>query len=163
HAGWPGRPRAPDADFPHRRRRRPDLRARGRPLRRGEGGRNPGAALLARLRPTDPGVAPRRDGVLDLVDSVRRLCEDGRVRGRRDSVVLHIAQGDTAARVATVLALSPYLEPVISSVTSGGAAVKAGLMPSDRILKVNGDTVVSWQDFARVARRNPERPITVEV
>src|SRR5204862_8066171 len=73
---WPGRLRAPDADLAHRRRRRADLRARGRPLRRGEGGRHPGVAVLARLRPTDPRVAPRRDGVLDLVDSVRRLCED---------------------------------------------------------------------------------------
>src|SRR5438046_6802235 len=62
-----------------------------------------------------------------------------------------------------VLALSPYLEPAISSVTSGGAGAKAGLVPGDRILKVNGDTVVSWQDFARVARRNPAHPITIEV
>src|SRR5437588_2244839 len=86
-----------------------------------------------------------------------------RVAGRPDSLVLHIAQTDTAARVTMVLALSPYLEPAISSVTSGGAGAKAGLVPGDRILKVNGDTVVSWQDFARVARRNPAHPITIEV
>src|SRR5438552_15030073 len=86
-----------------------------------------------------------------------------RVAGRPDSLVLHIAQTDTAARVTLVLALSPYLEPAISSVTSGGAGAKAGLVPGDRILKVNGDTVVSWQDFARVARRNPAHPITIEV
>src|SRR5205807_9256230 len=61
------------------------------------------------------------------------------------------------------LALGPYLEPAFSSVTSGGAGAKAGLVPGDRILKVNGDTVVSWQDFARVARRNPAHPITIEV
>src|SRR5207244_9631564 len=77
-----------------------------------------------------------------------------RVAGRPDSVVLQIAQGDTAARVAAVLALSPYLEPVISSVTSGGAGAKAGLMPGDRILKVNGDTVVPWPDLPPVAGRS---------
>src|SRR5439155_937733 len=49
-----------------------------------------------------------------------------RVAGRPDSLVLHIADTDTAARFATALALSPYLAPVISTVTSGGAGAKAG-------------------------------------
>src|SRR2546428_8069462 len=59
------RPRAPDADLPHRRGRRADLRTRGRPLRRRQGGRHPGAPLLARLLATDPGLAPLRDGALE--------------------------------------------------------------------------------------------------
>jgi regulator of sigma E protease len=78
-------------------------------------------------------------------------------------LVLPVSDTDTSARLATLLVLSPYLSPVISTVQAGGAGAKAGLQPGDRILKVDGDTVRSWQDFARVARRNPERRITVEV
>src|SRR5207247_6308269 len=50
-----------------------------------------------------------------------------RVAERPDSVGLRIARGDTAARVATVLALRPYLDAVLASVTSRGAGPKGGL------------------------------------
>jgi regulator of sigma E protease len=128
----------------------------------------PAAQPLAALRRGDRITTVNGDSVRTWGDLQVKLANAPppvrvRVAGRPDSVVLQIAQGDTAGRVAAVLALSPYLEPVISSVTSGSAGAKAGLMPGDRILKVNGDTVVSWQDFARVARRTPGHPITVEV
>src|SRR6266513_1815570 len=128
----------------------------------------PAAQALAALRRGDRITTVNGDSVRTWGDLQLKLANAPppvtlRLAGRSDSLVLSIAQGDTAARVAMVLALSPYLEPVISSVTSGSAGGKAGLKPGDRILKVNGDTVVSWQDFARVARRNPEHPITVEV
>jgi regulator of sigma E protease len=85
------------------------------------------------------------------------------VAGRSEPLVLPVSDSDTSARLALLVVLSPYLSPVISTVQAGGAGAKAGLQPGDRILKVNGDTVRSWQDFARVARRNPERGITLEV
>jgi len=128
----------------------------------------PAAQPLASLRRGDRittvnGDSVRTWGELQLKLANAHTPVELRVAGRPDSLVLHIADTDTAARFATALALSPYLAPVISTVTSGGAGAKAGLMPGDRILKVNGDTVVSWQDFARVARRNPAQRITVEV
>src|SRR5438132_1102417 len=103
----------------------------------------PAAQALGALRRGDRITTVNGDSVRTWGDLQLKLANAPppvtlRVAGRPDSVVLHIAQGDTAARVATVLALSPYLEPVISSVTSGGAGAKAGLMPGDRILKVNG-------------------------
>jgi regulator of sigma E protease len=85
------------------------------------------------------------------------------VAGRPDRLVLGVDDADTTGRVALVLALTPYLDPVISTLTAGGAGANAGLKPGDRIVKVNSDTVVSWQDFARAARANPARQITVDV
>jgi regulator of sigma E protease len=85
------------------------------------------------------------------------------IAGRPEPLVIPVSETDTSGRLAMVLVLSPYLPPVISTVQAGGAGAKAGLEPGDRILKVDEDTVRSWQDFARVARRNPERSITVAV
>ena len=41
----------------------------------------------------------------------------------------------------------PVSEPVISSVVENGAAYKAGMEPGDRIIKVNGVKISTWDDF----------------
>jgi len=85
------------------------------------------------------------------------------VAGRTDPIVIDVPDADTTARLALVLALNPYLDPVVASVVGGGAGAKAGIRPGDRILKVAGDTVASWADFARVARAHPGQPMTLDV
>ena len=85
------------------------------------------------------------------------------VAGRQEPLVLDVGDSDTTQRIALVVALNPYLEPVVASVVAGSAGAKAGIHPGDRILKVDGDTVVSWADFARVARAHPAQPIRVAV
>src|SRR5256886_11287166 len=101
----------------------------------------PAAQALAALRRGDRITTVNGDSVRTWGDLQLKLANAPppvtvRLAGRPDALVLSIAQGDTAARVAMVLALSPYLEPVISSVTSGSAGGKAGLKPGDRILQV---------------------------
>ncbi len=86
------------------------------------------------------------------------------VAGRAEPVVVDVPDADTTARLALVLALNPFLDPVVASVVGGGAgAAKAGMHAGDRIFKVAGDTVVSWGDFARVARAHPGQSMSVEV
>jgi len=85
------------------------------------------------------------------------------VAGRAEPIVIEVAEADTAARVALVVALNPYLDPVVSTVVARSAGGKVGIRPGDRILKVDGDTVVSWAGFARVARTHPGKAISVEL
>jgi regulator of sigma E protease len=128
----------------------------------------PAAHALATLRRGDRILTVNGDSVRTWGEFQVRLLSASApvslgVAGRSDPLVLNFTEADTSARVAAILALSPYLEPVISSVGAGSAGAKAGFAAGDRILSVNGDTVRSWQDFARVARRNPNHQITVTV
>lgn len=85
------------------------------------------------------------------------------VAGRTEPVVLDVSDADTTARIQLVVALNPYFDPVVSSVVPGGAGAKAGIRPGDRILRVDGDTVVSWAGFARVARARPAQSMRVDL
>jgi len=90
-----------------------------------------------------------------------------RVEGRAEPIVLDFgprsSPSDTAERFALARTLSVYLAPVIALVEPGSPADKAGLKPGDRLLRIEGDTVASWSDFARVARANPGKPLTLRV
>ncbi len=72
--------------------------------------------------------------------------------------------GETAGRPN--LGFSPYMPdfpPVIGRVEAGSVAERAGLKTGDRVLAVNGQPVVVWQDFAKVARASPGQIIQVEI
>ncbi len=60
-----------------------------------------------------------------------------------------------------VLPHMPELAPVVGHVEPASVAEQAGLKPGDRILAVNGFSIVHWQDFARQARANPGRELAV--
>src|ERR1041384_2956152 len=187
-AGWRGRPRAADARRVHRGDRRAHFHSRGGPLRRRQGGRHPGAALLARLRPSDPAVAPRGDGVLDLLDSVRRLREDGGARRRRhgaggggggagaepidparafdkkpvavrlmvvcagvamNALLAFVIFAVLAGSVGTPELNTTRIDSVVTTRLPAGARALASLAPGDRIVRVNDDTIRTWDDVVR--------------
>lgn len=50
----------------------------------------------------------------------------------------------------------PELEPVIERVEAGSAAERAGLLPGDRIIRVDDEVVSSWQAWVRYVRAHPE-------
>jgi regulator of sigma E protease len=90
-----------------------------------------------------------------------------RVEGRAEPIVLDFgpqsSPSDTAVRFALVRNLNVYLPPVIAMVEPGSPAAQAGLQPGDRLVRIQGDTVGSWGDFARVARANPGKPLALTV
>ena len=57
----------------------------------------------------------------------------------------------------------PQIESVLQEVQPDSAAQKAGLQAGDRIVKVDGQILDSWQSFVIQVRDNPGKPIALEV
>jgi len=66
-------------------------------------------------------------------------------------VYLAIASGNVPANVA-----SDYLDPVIGSVSPKSPAEQAGLLPGDRILRVNGHPIRYWYELGRTIQSAPD-------
>ena len=57
----------------------------------------------------------------------------------------------------------PQIESGLQEVQPDSAAQKAGLQAGDRIVKVDGQILESWQSFVIQVRDNPGKPIALEV
>ncbi len=57
----------------------------------------------------------------------------------------------------------PYAPPVVGDVMPDSPAAAAGLLPGDRILAVNGETVDSFEDLQRIVRDAPGTPLVFTV
>ena len=90
-----------------------------------------------------------------------------RVAGRAEPIILDFgprsSPRDTADRFAVARNLNVYLPPVIKMVEPGSPAARAGLQPGDQLVRIQGDTIGSWGDFARVSRASPDQPLTLSV
>jgi regulator of sigma E protease len=128
----------------------------------------PQAAVLATLPRGSRIVTVNGDSISTWGELLERLLTASSpirltVAGRVEPLVLALAPEDTAARMQLVRGLTVYLPPVAAQVQPGGPGDRAGFEAGDRILRVNDDTVASWQDFARIVREHPEQEIRVAV
>lgn len=57
----------------------------------------------------------------------------------------------------------PVTAPVIGQVQADSAAAEAGLVPGDRVLQANGESVDRFQDLQRIVRLNVGGPVTLLV
>lgn len=126
------------------------------------------AAPLAALRRGDRIIRVNGDSVTGWSDLLERLATAPNpvrldVEGRPAPIVLDVPPTDTATRFVLARNLTVYLPPVIATVEPGSPAAKAGLQPGDRFLRVNGDTIQSWNDFYRVTRASPGKPLALTV
>ncbi|SNC58315.1 sigma E protease regulator RseP [Sodalis endosymbiont of Henestaris halophilus] len=62
-----------------------------------------------------------------------------------------------------ILPLGPRIEPVLTEVQPDSAAMKAGLQAGDKIVKVDGQPVESWQFFVTEVRNHPDQPLLVGI
>lgn len=92
---------------------------------------------------------------------------DGESFQREGSVQLNRwLTGEEPNNLIQAFGVSPWqpdVEPVIAQVVEGGAAYKAGFEPKDRILRVEGATMSSWQQVVEVVQSSPGKRLDVEV
>jgi len=79
-------------------------------------------------------------------------------------VSITLPQSDSL-RAMLVLAIEPPNDtpPVLGTIQENTPAARAGLMPDDRIVSVNGRPVETWQEFAAIVERQPGQPLRVEI
>ncbi len=68
-------------------------------------------------------------------------------------------------RMSLVAAIEPIMqvEPMVQEVIAGGAAAQAGLRPGDRVMRVAGVPVESWQELVAVVEAHPGQPISFQI
>lgn len=59
--------------------------------------------------------------------------------------------------------LAPEILPELAQITPGGAGEKAGLQAGDKILSVNQNPVIDWQQFAKTIQQSPDMPLQLQV
>jgi regulator of sigma E protease len=79
----------------------------------------------------------------------------------RSPITIPFAPGDTTARIALLRALHYYLPADVAEVLPGTPGARAGIKPGDRILKVDADTVRSWEEFAGMVQRRPGQDVVL--
>lgn len=57
----------------------------------------------------------------------------------------------------------PLIKPEISQVIANSAGEQAGLLPNDKILVVNGEKIVWWNDLVQQIRDNPGQPLSMKI
>lgn len=84
------------------------------------------------------------------VDIFRNICNADEVTVRRSGKELGIVIPDTLGLLNmnnTGIFLSERLLPVVDSVIPGKAAAKAGIVKGDRIVAIDGEAILSWNDI----------------
>lgn len=126
----------------------------------------PGAVALAALKPGDRIVRVNGDTVASWDEVVRELGAGGKqgitvtlADGREISLALHPAAVEDRAHV--VGALRPFRSPVVERAVAGRPAIKAGVLPGDTIVALNGQPVTQSYDVFTVMDSSPGRPVTV--
>ena len=71
--------------------------------------------------------------------------------------------GDDPLRSLGFVPYQPPLQPLIGEVKPGGPADQQGMKPGDRVLKADGKSISTWQDFVEVVRTHPESTFAAEV
>ncbi len=80
------------------------------------------------------------------------------VRRGDEKVTISVSYKDTLK-----LGFIPYIPPVIGEVRKGGPADRAGFMPGDSVVAINGAEIRSWSDMVKIIKSHPQETLKVTV
>jgi regulator of sigma E protease len=109
-----------------------------------------------------------------LLDIVLQGATEARIEARtaQGDIVLHVldlkafTSGDLNEDFLRTLGLQPYqplVRPVIGKLVEGGVAQLAGLLPDDKILRVDSQSIEDWKDLVKTVRGHPGQLLQLEI
>ncbi len=116
----------------------------------------------------DPTSKPDHEKLERMSADEREGAFEHKALWRRASIV---AAGPAANFILTIVIYTGLfmmndtirIAPVVGELVEGSAAVEAGFQPGDRVLTINGDPVVSFEDISDVTMFNSGEPIAFTV
>lgn len=127
-----------------------------------------GAEALRDLKPGDRILRIAGDSMGGWQDILERLLlADAPIRievaGRPAPLVVTVPLRDHVARERMFRAIIPRHEPLVGEVAPGYPAADAGLRPGDRIVRIDGDTIPSWEKMVEIVSASAGRHLDVGV
>lgn len=131
----------------------------------------PGDEILALSGHATPTWSALLEQLVGHVVSDRSLDLDVRNAGGSENSVrielAHVHIDDVAAgKLMELIGITPWrpvIPAVIGSVRPGGAAARVGLRDGDRIVAAAGTPVSDWEQWVKVVRAHPARPVAIEI
>ena len=77
-----------------------------------------------------------------------------------------LTPGDMDENFLQSLGLQPYqplVLPVIGKLVEGGIAQRAGILPDDKILRVDGQSIKDWKELVEAVRGHPGQRLQLEI
>ena len=100
----------------------------------------------------------------DLLEGIARGDGDSvTIRTSRNTVVVPVEGDDAPSRRDLVSLLMPRLPAVIGRVESGSPADRAGMLPGDSMVAVDGEPVADWAAAVDHIRTAPGTPLPIEL
>ena len=115
---------------------------------------------------SDPSSARPDEKVKTMTEDEKKVAFYHQPVGKRFAIV---AAGPAANYIFAILVLAllflfngqPYTPPVVNEVQENSAAMKAGIVPGDRVLSIGGETTDSFEDIKRVIMLNTGTPVDI--
>ncbi len=73
------------------------------------------------------------------------------------------ALGENFLKALGLQPYQPLIPPVIGDLVKGGVAQRAGLLPKDKILRVDGKHMESWNELVQEVRSHPGKSLQLEI
>ena len=127
----------------------------------------PGTEGLMALRRGDRIVRVNGDSVQSWVDLQNKLFTSDsaarlEIEGRPEPIVVRLPK-DQGLRARALSGIRPYGPPRIGMVYPGEPAARGGLKPGDVVIRIEGDSVRSWNDVQLTLWMSPGKPLVFTV
>ncbi len=125
-----------------------------------------GKPLLAGVLPGDTLVRVNGSPVRTWSEALTRIArstDSVRIETNRGAVTVAVGQPGAPSSEDVALALDYQLPPVVGDLVTGEPGIKAGLLPGDTVLSLDGQRVTTWSQMVVIVSEATGRAVAVEV
>ena len=85
------------------------------------------------------------------------------INGKKENILIPENIGSIMFESGVLQPFTALIPPILDSIVLNSPAYNAGLSRGDRIVKVNGNDIIKWQDFTEMVKLNNSPNINLEV